>query len=146
MENEGIPVVKKKGRGGRKPKPDHELAKHDIHFRVTDTELEYFNNQFQNSVYNSKSEMFHDMAFNKQLKIKDSTGLILATEMQNLIREIKIIGMNYNQVVKKINSLADGKLVPNELIKLIELTGKLEKQQSEFYKIVLQLRDKWLQE
>lgn len=146
MGKEELSIEKKKGRGGRRPKPDHERAKHDIHFRVTDTEQKYFDDLFLKSSYNSKSEMFHDMAFNKTLRIKDSTGVILATEMQNLIREIKDIGINYNQVVKKVNSLTQAKPVPPELTKLIGLTEKLEEQQNEFYKIILQLREKWLQE
>ncbi|GEO05510.1 hypothetical protein AAE02nite_31740 [Adhaeribacter aerolatus] len=145
MEKEEPASERKKGRGGRKPKPDHERAKNDIHFRVTDAELKYFEELFLKSSYNSKSDMFHDMAFNKTLRIKDSTGVILATEMQNLIREIKDIGTNYNQVVKKVNSLTQAKPVPPELTKLIWLTEKLEEKQNEFYKIILQLREKWLQ-
>ena len=145
MEQKDKPTEIKKGRGGRKPKADHELAKHDVHFRVTDAELNLLEKQFKNSPYKNKSDMYHDMVFSKQLKIKDSTGLVLATEMQNLVREIKVIGTNYNQVVKKINSLTEVKPAIHEVVKLIDLTAKLEKAQSEFYVIILQLREKWLQ-
>ncbi|RNI24105.1 plasmid mobilization protein [Rufibacter latericius] len=145
MEKEEKPLEKKKGRGGRKPKPPQDLASEEIKFRVTEKDYKKLDDWFRQSAYRHKSEMYHDLMFHQKLALRDSTNVLLATEMQHLVREIKAIGTNYNQVVKKINSLTDGRPVPPEVAKLVELTAQLGKAQSEFHALLLQLREKWLQ-
>ncbi|KAA5541989.1 plasmid mobilization protein [Adhaeribacter rhizoryzae] len=145
MDKEEKPVDKKKGRGGRKPKSAKERASCEIHFRVTEEDFQLMDTRFKNSNYKSKTDMYYDIMFQQKLAIRDSLSITLVTEIQNLIREIKAIGTNYNQVVKKINSLTDTRPVPSEVKKLIALTENLEHTQEHFFQIVLKLREKWLQ-
>ena len=90
--------------------------------------------------------MLHDMVFHSRLAQRDSMSLTLATEVQNLIREIKAIGTNYNQVVKKIYALTDAHPLPFELEKLVDLTKDLQDKEKEFFQIIVRLRERWLQE
>jgi hypothetical protein len=145
MDNEEKPVEKKKGRGGRTPKSAQERASCEIHFRVTEADFQLMDTRFKNSNYKNKSDMYYDIMFQQKLAIKDSLSITLLTEVQNLIREIKAIGTNYNQVVKKINALTDTRPVPAEVKKLIALTENLASAQDYFFQIVLKLREKWLQ-
>ena len=136
----------KRNRGGRHPKPAAEVASKKVNFWVTESEFARLEKQFGNSTYRSKSEMLHDMVFHSRLAQRDSMSLTLATEVQNLIREIKAIGTDYNQVVKKINSLADALPLPLELGKLLDLTKDLQDKEKEFFQIIIKLRERWLQE
>jgi hypothetical protein len=142
MEQEEV----KKNRGGRHPKPAAEIASKKVNFWVTEGEFTKLEKQFHNSTYRSKSEMLHDMVFHNRLAQRDSMSLTLATEVQNLIREIKAIGTNYHQAVKKINSLTDDRTLPFELEKLVDLTEELQAKEKEFFQIVIKLRERWLQE
>ena len=136
----------KKKRGGRHPKPAAEVASKKVNFWVTESEFAKLEKQFGNSTYRSKSEMLHDMVFHSRLAQHDSMSLALATKVQNLIREIKAIGTNYNQAVKKIYALTDAHPLPFELEKLVDLTKDLQDKEREFFRIIVKLRERWLQE
>ena len=136
----------KRNRGGRHPKPAAQVASKKVNFWVTEAEFNQLEKQFQNATYRSKSEMLHDMVFHKRLAQKDPMSLELSTQVQNLIREIKAIGVNYNQAVKKINSLTDARPLPFELEKLLDLTREMQEKEKEFFQVVIKLRERWLQE
>ncbi|WP_026461455.1 hypothetical protein [Adhaeribacter aquaticus] len=147
MENQEIKEEPKpRNRGGRKKKDEKELAKYLIGLKVVKADFGLLENQFKNSTYTSKTDMYYDLIFNKKIKVKDGLSLELLSKIQTLTKEINAIGTNYNQVVKKINSLTNDKPLPFELSKLVNLTEMVLNKQSKFNEILLKLRERWLQE
>jgi hypothetical protein len=131
-------------RGGRPPKESRDKKSFKIELKLTPADFDKLDKLYQNSGYRNKSDMYYDMVFNKSLKQKDSDTLFTLKEIQDLVREIKTIGGQYQQVVRTVDALTAAAPLPFELQKLVTLTEQLQEKEREMFGIIIKLREKWL--
>lgn len=134
----------KRKKGGRPPKEALEKKNFKIELKLNQEEYDKLDKQFLNSGYRNKSEMYHDMLFNKSLRQKDSGTLMVLKEIQDLVREIRSIGADYSRVTAQMQGVADAATLVTELQKLTALTQVLREKEKEMFSIIIQLREKWL--
>lgn len=133
---------KKPGKGGRHPKKDP--STHRYVFRLTDEENAKFLSMFELSGLDNKARFVVSILFEKQIKVVkiDKAAMDYYTRLTHLYGQFRSIGVNYNQVVKQLNTgLSEKKAryllynLEQETIKLVtimqqilELTKKFEQQ------------------
>jgi hypothetical protein len=131
-------------KGGRPPKATGEKKNFKIELKLNHEDYDKLEKQFQNSSYRNKSDMYHDMLFNRSLSQKDSDTLVVLKEIQDLTREIRSIGADYNRVAAQVEGLPEAATFASELQQLTGLTQLLREKEKEMFAIIIKLREKWL--
>lgn len=95
-----------KPKRGRKRK-DEPLS-HVYTFRLNDSDQRKFERLFQQSGMSVKAYFIYSCIFNKPIPVftADSHTESLLGELENFNRQFRSIGVNYNQVVAKINRMS----------------------------------------
>lgn len=119
------PVKKNKHTGGRKKLIDPAIYKYD--FRLNSLEKEKFMTLYQKSGKKRYADFIKAMLFDKKITaitfdetIKDSY-----TELTKLYMHYRSLGVNYNQLVRYINTNTDERRIQFALLQLEKLTLKL---------------------
>ncbi len=81
----------------------------DLHVRLTPKERERINEKFSKSTDRKMSDYIRKVLLDKTVTINQRNQSLddFMTEMISLRKELNAIGINYNQVVKRLNSLDD---------------------------------------
>ena len=137
---ETIPPLKP-NKGGRPPKDAREKKGCKIEMKLTQADYDRLEKLYGQSGYRNKSDMFYDLVFHQTIRQKDSATLLALKEIQEVTREIKSIGALYHEAVQHLQA---GGPTPTALRPLVQLTEKLRDQEQELFRIIIQLREKWL--
>ena len=139
-------TANKKQRSGRPTKEKTERKEFTLLIRLTAHDKQYLDNLFKTSEYGNRSQMYYDMLFRRQLYQKDAQTVIIHDQMQEMIQEMRAIGVNFNQLVKKVNSFTNNQMIVYELEKAVVMMAAMRKTEAKIYGEVLKLSDKWSQE
>jgi len=118
-----------------------------LHVRLTDAEFEKIESLFSKSTCQNISEFIRLVLQNKPVKIlhrneslDECISLLIA-----LKDELNSIGVNHNQVVKKLHALQHCKEVAQWLSSHEDNLQNLIRQITEIKSRIYQINDKWLQ-
>jgi hypothetical protein len=116
---------KKKGKGGRRPKMDPSIHRHV--FRLTESENARLLSLFEASGMNNKAKFITSYFFGKEIKsvLIDKGTFDFYMRLTSFHSQFRAIGVNYNQIVKLLNTHFSEK-------KAAAYLYKLEKQTIEF--------------
>jgi DNA-binding FadR family transcriptional regulator len=145
MENQA-PVPIPRPRNGRPPKKKADRKDTNLVLRLTESDQERITAAFDNSTYANRSQMVYDMLFHRQLYQKDANTVEIYNLMQDMVKEIKAIGVNYNQLVKKVHTLTSSQLIASELSKAISMQVEIKATEQKIFSEITKLSDKWSQE
>ncbi|MEJ0080841.1 MAG: plasmid mobilization relaxosome protein MobC [Puia sp.] len=81
----------------------------DLHVRLNPKERERINEKFSHSTDRKMSDYIRKVLLNKTITVKQRNQSFddFMTEMISLRKELNAIGINYNQVVKRLHTLDD---------------------------------------
>jgi hypothetical protein len=90
-----------------KRKKEKKNLERKISFRVTGAEYEKLEKDFQKTVYRKFSEYLRQVLIKKEVIVYERNGSMddFLEELSDLQYQLRFIGINYNQAVKKLNSL-----------------------------------------
>ncbi|TXJ28075.1 MAG: plasmid mobilization relaxosome protein MobC [Chitinophagaceae bacterium] len=119
-----------------------------MYVRFTDSEYEKINSRFARSTCQTLSEYLRKILLDKAIQVKHRNQSLddLMAELTLLRSELNAIGNNYNQVVRRLNTLQH---IP-ELVGWLSLNESARKilfnKVSEIKSKINQINDRWLQE
>jgi hypothetical protein len=118
-----------------------------IHLRLTIDEYQKISKKFNKSTCRKLSDYLRNILFDKPIKTTYRNQSLddMTSEMMMLYKELNAIGNNFNQVVKKLNTLQQipefrNWIISYELDKKI-LFNKVE----DIKKYIQKMTEKWLQ-
>ena len=116
---------KKRNKGGRPPKNDP--AKNCVMVRFSDKEYVRFLSMYEESGVYAKSVFIKARVFKEKFHVvkTDKVTLEYVTKLTQLFSQFRAIGVNYNQVVKYLNTHFSEKAALSMLYKLEKLTIEL---------------------
>lgn len=125
MEKSEEVRLKKRNKGGRPPKTDP--AKNCVMVRFSDKEYARFLAMYEESGVYAKSVFIKARLFNQSFRVvKTDKGTIeFVTKLTQLNSQFRAIGVNYNQIVKYLNTHFSQKAALSMLYKLEKLTIEL---------------------
>lgn len=114
-------------RGGRPPKTDP--AKNCVMVRFSDREYARFLSMYDESGVYAKSVFIKARVFNESFRVikRDEGTMKYAAKLTNFYSQFRAIGVNYNQVVKALNTHFSEKTALAHLYKLEKITVELIK-------------------
>lgn len=116
-------------------------------FRLTDSEYEEFNRRLNESHITSKTEFIKAAIFDKKIKVvlidKDMHDFHM--RLTTLHSQFRAIGINYNQIVKQLNTHFSEKRALSALKNLENLTIDLIKVNTKITELADSFEKKWLQ-
>ena len=124
MENEKKPVLKKAKRG-KYIKPDKDRRSEQlINVSLTKAEKALLNKEYSKSPFGKKADFIRFKLFDtkysdyrkKQYEAEIAAGL--------LVNEVQKLGININQIAKRLNTFKEDNLQKNEIV-LVGTTAKL---------------------
>jgi len=112
-------------RGGRPPKTDP--AKNCVMVRFSDEEYARFLSMYEESGVYAKSVFIKARVFNEKFKVikTDEGTLKYVAKLTQFHAQFRAIGVNYNQVVKHLNSRFSKESALSMLYKLEKITMEL---------------------
>lgn len=116
---------KKRNKGGRTPKSDPSIHRHV--FRLTDRENAKLLALFEASGMTNKAKFIISVLFGKEIKtVKiDKAALDYYMRLTTLYGQFRSVGVNYNQIVKLLNSNFSEKKAAAYLYKLEKQTAEM---------------------
>ena len=133
-------------KGGRPPKEAQERKSFKIELKLSQADYAHLDTLFQHSGYRKRSDMYHDMLFHTTLKQRDPDTLVLLKAVHDLVRELKAIGADYQEVTARVSQAFDPDSLPPACRQLSDLSRQLQEKQNDMFAIILKLRDIWLRE
>jgi len=135
---------KNKYKGGRKKAIDPAIHKHD--FRLNEEENEKFLALLLKSGMKRKTNFIKAMLFDREIKVVTFNKSIFDYYMRltNLYTQYRKIGVNYNQIVKQINSSATEKRTKALLLQIEKMTFKLVVLSKQIFELTQEMNEKWL--
>lgn len=132
----------------RKKVKDKDALKHLIWTRLNDDNYSRFQKLFSQSRYQTMSEFFREIVCERQIIIytRDESLDITMDKLTRIGDELNAIGININQVSRKINSTIDKSKILSLGIELSEHLRHVDQTIKEVLPIISQLAKKWLQE
>lgn len=116
---------KKRNKAGRPPKNDP--AKNCVMVRFSDQEYARFLTMFEESGVYAKSVFIKARVFNQSFRVvkTDRGTLEYVAKLTQLFAQFRSIGVNYNQIVKYLNTHFSEKAALSMLYKLEKITIEL---------------------
>ena len=136
----------KKWRGGRRPKQQENLHSYYYGFRLDERQNIEFERLYELSGAKTKSEFILSAIFDRPLKVVriDKGAMDYYVKLTNLQSQYRAVGVNYNQVVKAINSGLPEKKALAALYKLERYTMELVKTNKEILHLSKEFEQKYL--
>lgn len=131
----------------RKKVNDKEALKYDIKLRVNQQHYDRLCLLLLKSHYKNMSELLRDIVCERQVVTymhDESLGIVME-ELTRIRKELNTIGVNVNQVVKRIHQSIDRSKILLESLDISEQLRVVEQQQKELFPLISQLAKKWLQ-
>lgn len=116
---------------------------HNIHFRLTESEMIQLSGRQREAGYYSRSKYIRALIFSHKNKIEMTPGsdahISLHTqELRDIHKEINRIGQNYNQVVRSINAAAQADKYPSAyVLKRLDELHQMTAQVMDIQKLLL---------
>jgi hypothetical protein len=129
MQNTISKKTIEKKRRGRKALPACRKQSHRVgSFWLTSSEKEEWDKKFKASGLENQGAFFRKVFFDGQVKLyySDINTKRIYDQLLSLEKEINHIGVNYNQIVKRVNSVPENKILHNSLKELILLAQQIE--------------------
>ena len=141
MEQKKSP--QKRGKGGRPPKTDP--AKNCLMVRFTDEEYARFLTMFEQSGVLSKAQFIKARVFDATFRViqKDHGTMEVAARLTTFLAQFRKIGVNYNQVVKELNTHFSQKKALALLYKLENETRDLIAVSEKILALTEEFRQRW---
>lgn len=137
-------VTEKRNKGGRKPKLDP--CKNRYVFYLNEIDNQKLQGMFLNSEMKEMARFLKAAIFNKPIKVikTDMATQDYYMRLTNIYTQYKAIGVNYNQVVKAINSNFSEKRAAILLRQLEKATFELVTISKKVLELTLEYRQKYL--
>ena len=135
---------------GRPAKSESEKANTRINFRLNGEESKAFSKLMSEADYRSttkyvKDRLFKQPGFTSQMNDKNLKNIYVS--LTKFLQEYHAIGVNFNQLVRKVNSLNETSGIKYDLNyhlkNATEHFEKLEKKQSEILELTSQFYKEW---
>ncbi|MDP4208166.1 MAG: conjugal transfer protein MobA [Bacteroidota bacterium] len=142
-KNDKQPPQRKKG--GRIPKNDPALFRYTVRFNAVDHAR--FLSLFEQSGMQTKAHFIVARIFNESFKVLqiDKTAVDYYTRLTTFYAQFRAVGVNYNQVVKAINSNFTEKKALAFLYKLEKHTVELVALNKQIIDLTREFEQRWLQ-
>lgn len=144
MEKEKSNVPKSFGKG-RKPKSDPAVFRYSVSFNATDHAR--FLALFEQSGMRTKAHFITARIFGDSFKVIkiDKAAVDYYTRLTNLYAQFRAIGVNYNQIVKALNTNFTEKKALSFLYKLEKATEELVGLSRKIIELTQDFEARWLQ-
>ena len=115
----------RKYKGGRKPKLNPVVANYTVRFNAKDNAR--FLSLFEKSGMRTKAHFIASRIFGEEFKVVhiDKTSLDYYSKLSSFYSQFRAVGVNYNQVVKALNTHFTQKKALASLYKLEKITIEL---------------------
>jgi hypothetical protein len=143
MNNEETKTQRRKG--GRIPKNDPALFRYTVRFNAVDHA--HFLALFEQSGMQTKAHFIVSRIFNETFKVLkiDKTAVDYYTRLTSFYAQFRAVGVNYNQVVKALNSNFTEKKALAFLYKLEKYTLELVALNKQIIALSKEFEEQWLQ-
>ncbi len=143
--NKNEKKTSKRGKRGRKP--SEEKAEYRYSVNLTPTEHARFLTLFEASGLTSKAQFIAARIFSEEFRVvkTDSATLQYVATLSSFHAQFRAIGVNYNQVVRSLNSNFSEKKALAFLYKLEKATIELVELSKEIVSLSEKLEREWLQ-
>lgn len=137
--------AKRKYKGGRKPKLDK--AKNRYVMYLNDTDNARFLSLFEKSGMRVKAHFITSRVFGEEFKVihVDKNTLDYYSKLSSFYSQFRAIGVNYNQVVKALNTHFTEKKALATLYKLEKITIELVGLNRQIIELTQKYEQQWLQ-
>ena len=144
MEKDEEIKTKKRNKGGRPPKVD--TAKNCVMVRFSDKEYARFLTMFEESGVYAKSVFIKARVFNQSFRVvkTDKGAIEYVTKLTQLHSQFRAIGVNYNQIVKYLNTHFSEKVALSMLYKLEKVTIQLVETNNKIIELSDNLKQEYL--
>ncbi len=144
MEKEKSNMPKSFGKG-RKPKSDPAVFRYSVSFNATDHAR--FLALFEQSGMRTKAHFITKRIFSEPFKVVkiDKAAVDYYTRLTNFYAQFRAIGVNYNQIVKALNSNFTEKKALAFLYKLEKATLELVELNRKIIDLTKDFEQRWLQ-
>lgn len=144
MEKEKMNVPQSYGKG-RKPKTDPAIFRYSVSFNAADHAR--FLALFEQSGMRTKAHFITKRIFGEPFKVIkiDKAAVDYYTRLTNFYAQFRAIGVNYNQVVKALNTNFTEKKALSFLYKLEKQTEELVVLSRKIIELTQDFEAKWLQ-
>ncbi len=139
-------MTSKRGKTGRKPSLEKTEYRYSVNFTPTDHAR--FLTLFEASGLKSKSQFIAARIFGEEFRVikTDSGVLEYVTKLSAFHSQFRAIGVNYNQIVRSLNSNFSEKKALAFLYKLEKATIELVELSKEIVRLTEEFDKKWSQE
>ena len=136
--------VPQSGGKGRKPKADPAVFRYSVSFNATDHAR--FLALFEQSGMRTKAHFITERIFGGSFKVIkiDKAAVDYYTRLTTFYAQFRAIGVNYNQIVKALNSNFTEKKALSFLYKLEKATEELAVLSREIIELTHEFEDKYL--
>lgn len=144
-KNELLPPQTKRGKAGRIPKSDPAVYRYSVSFNTM--QHAHFLTLFERSGMRTKAHFITARIFDESFKVLqiDKNAVDYYTRLTSLYAQFRSVGVNYNQVVKALNSNFTEKKALAFLFKLERHTQELVALNEQIIKLTHEFEEKWLQ-
>lgn len=132
---------------GRKKMGDAALLKHPVKTRVNDQVYRRLQELMSNSRHRTISEVIRQILSDKPIKVYHVSADLITTldEMARIRNEIKMIGHNINQVVKKFHGTPFQYTKGISILMLQQQLEQIENRLVDLDPLISEIGKKWLQ-
>jgi len=118
-----------------------------IYVRLTDKEFTTLESRCKNTTCRSVSDYVRRCLFSKTITTitRDASADEAIMQMSHLIRELNAIGSNFNQLVRKVNTISQGAEIKGLLLLFESQKKAMFSKIDEVKEQVQKLAEKWLQ-
>jgi len=137
--------AKRKYKGGRKPKLDKANNRYVMY--LNDTDNARFLSLFEKSGMRAKAHFIVSRVFGEEFKVihVDKNTLDYYSKLSSFYSQFRAIGVNYNQVVKALNTHFTEKKALATLYKLEKITIELVGLNRQIIELTQKYEQQWLQ-
>ncbi|MGC9354206.1 MAG: conjugal transfer protein MobA, partial [Mariniphaga sp.] len=137
--------VEKKYKGGRKPKPDPVVANYTVRFNAVDNAR--FLALFEKSGMKTKAHFIAARVFDETFKVIqiNKAEQDYYSKLSTFYSQFRAVGVNYNQVVKALNTHFTEKKALAALYKLEKLTIEFIRMNGQIIELTQKYEQQWLQ-
>ena len=145
MEDTKSNVISTRRKGGRYYKLDPAICRYQVRLNMRDNAK--FLTLFEQSGMKTKSRFIVARIFNKEFTVHkiNKSAIDYTIRLTSLYTQYRAIGVNYNQVLKILNSNFSEKRALSYLYKLEKYTIELITVSKEILELTKKFEDKWLQ-
>jgi hypothetical protein len=137
--------AERKYKGGRKPKPDPVVANYTVRFNAVDNAR--FLALFEKSGMKTKAHFIASRVFDETFKVIqiNKAQHDYYSKLSTFHSQFRAVGVNYNQVVKALNTHFTEKKALAALYKLEKLTVEFIRLNRQIIELTHQYEQQWLQ-